>query len=49
VELGIGEAEDDGEYGPGDVAEEKWEEGWYFPVLALPDNYVQITADLVAL
>jgi hypothetical protein len=49
VELGIGEAKDNGEYGSGDVAEEKGKEGWDFPVLALSDNDVEITANLVAL
>jgi hypothetical protein len=49
VEFGIGEAEDDGEYRSGDVAEEERKEGWDFPVLALSDNDVEITADLVAL
>ena len=49
MELRIGEAEDDGEHGSGDVAEEKGKEGRDLPVLALSNNDVEITADLVAL
>jgi hypothetical protein len=49
VELGIGEAEDNGEYGSRDVAEEERKESRDFPILTLPNNDIEITADLVAL
>jgi hypothetical protein len=49
VEFGVGKAEDDGEHGSRNVAEEKGKEGRDFPVFALSDNDVKITADLVAL
>ena len=49
MKLGIGEAEDDGKHGSRDVAEEERKENRNFPVLALPNNDVEITADLVAL
>lgn len=49
MELGIGKAKDNGEHGSGDVAEEKGKKGWDLPVLALSNNDVEITADLVAL
>lgn len=49
MELWERKAEDDGERGRRDIAEEKWPESWYAPVLATADYRVKVTTDLIAL
>ena len=49
MELWECEAEDDGEGGRGDIAEEEWPEAWYAPVAATADYRVKVPTDLIAL
>ena len=49
MELGEGEAEDDGEDWTADVAKEDGEESGDVPICAAPDDEIEVDAELVTL